>query len=132
MATAAVSSIELSEEKIETGILETGEPAGADLMEPREQDEFPEIITASLAETYFDQGKLTEAREIYEKLVEKDPEDRSLKSRLDEISLMMQEKDVPSGLQVENSIRQKKEKMISTLDSWRSNIRGLAGEGVTG
>lgn len=87
------------------------------------QEDFPGIMTTSLAETYFNQGKLNEAREIYEKLAEKDPENPALKSRLDEISAILEPEDESEELKAEESIRQKKEKMISILDSWRSNIR---------
>ena len=127
-----VSPIEIPEEETGADILETEEPADTGTMETQEQEEFPEIITASLAETYFDQGKLPEAREIYEKLIEKDPEDMAVKSRLDEISALMEPKDEPENIQVEDKARRKKEKMISILDSWRSNIRELAEEGVAG
>lgn len=142
LATSAVSSIELSEERIDTDIPETAEPGDADIletmepdnidiMEAREEEELHEIITVSLAETYFDQGKLAEAREIYEKLAHKDPENESVKARLDEISALMEPKEEPEIMQVEDTIRQKKERVISVLDSWRSNIRELAGENVT-
>ncbi|MGD9157492.1 MAG: tetratricopeptide repeat protein [Desulfobacteraceae bacterium] len=130
--TGDVSPVEIPEEEIGADILEAEEPADTGIVETREQEEFPEIITASLAETYFDQGKLPEAREIYEKLIEAAPEDTVLKSRLDEISALMEPKDEPEGIQVEDKTRLKKEKMISILDSWRSNIRELAEEGVAG
>ena len=130
LATRAVESIDLGEEQIDAGISETGEPDAVDLMETQESDELPEIITSSLAETYFNQGKLAEAREIYEKLVERDPEDTSLKSRLDEISAMMEQNDEQEEIKVEDTVRRKKERMISILDSWRSNIRELAEEGA--
>jgi tetratricopeptide (TPR) repeat protein len=131
MATSAVASIELSEEQIGTDISETEGQGATDIMDAQESDEFPEIITASLAETYFDQGKLAEAREIYEKLIENDPEDASIQSRLNEISAMMEPKDEPEEKQVDDTARRKKERMISILDSWRNNIRDLAEEGVT-
>lgn len=130
LTTIAVESIELHEEQVDAGISETVEPAVADLMETEEPDEFPEIITASLAQTYFDQGKLTEAREIYEKLIEKAPDDAALRSRLGEITALMEQKDEKEAREIENTIRRKKERMISILDSWRGNIKGLAEEGA--
>ena len=131
LATSAVVSIELDEGQIDSAIPETAGPGAADIMGKDEPDEFPEIITASLAETYFDQGKLAEAREIYEKLAEKDTGDISLKSRLDEIAAMMEKEDEPEEIQVEDTTRRKKERMISILDSWRNNIREMAEDGVT-
>ena len=109
-----------------------GEQVATDILEAQEQEELTEIITASLAETYFNQERYAEAREIYEKLVEKNPEDTVLKMRLDEISALTEPKVEPEDLQIENKIRQKKEKMISVLDTWRNNIRELAEEGVSG
>lgn len=142
-STREVPPVELTEEQVETEVLEIQEEIGADILETeepvdtgiletQEQEEFPEIITATLAETYFEQGKLVEAREIYEKLIENAPEDMALKTRLDEISALMEPKDEPEDLQIEDKTRLKKEKMISILDSWRSNIRELAEEGITG
>ena len=131
-ATRVISEIEITEENICTDIFESEEPEETEIAETQEPQEFPEIITASLAETYFNQGKLAEAREIYEKLTEKDPEDTALKSRLEEISALMEPKEEPEDLQVKNKNRQKKERMISILDSWRNNIRELAEEGAAG
>ena len=108
------------------------EPEDLEITEAEEQEAFPEIITASMAETYFNQGKLDEAREIYAKLMEKNSEDSASRWRFDEISALMdQEKDVPHELPEEDSIRKRKERMISVLDAWRDNIRSLAGEGFT-
>jgi tetratricopeptide (TPR) repeat protein len=131
LVTAAVSSIELSEAPIDTDTLETEESAGTDSMAPQEPEESSGIITTSLAETFFDKSKPGEAREIYEKLVEKDAEDPALKSRPDEISAMMEQKDEPEDQKAESSVRQKKEKMISLLDTWRINIKDLAKEGFS-
>ena len=103
------------------------------ITEGTEGTEFPEIVTASLAETYFDQGNYDEARNIYEKLVEKDPEDTASISKLEEISALTEEKAEPESVSVESAedtVRVKKEKVISILDSWRSNIKALAGEGA--
>jgi tetratricopeptide (TPR) repeat protein len=132
LATRAISAIELTEEPIDAEILEPESQDETAVMETQEPDEFPEIITASLAETYFEQGKLIEAREIYEKLAEKDPEDTVSKQRLDEISSLMEPKDEQESVQDEDPGRRKKEKMISILDSWRNNIRDLAEEGAAG
>ncbi len=102
-----------------------------DILDTQEHAEL-EIITASLAETYFSQGKLDEAREIYEKLIEKNPEDADSKLRYEEISALMDGKeDEPLDLPAEVNIRTGKERMISILDTWRSNIRSLADDGLT-
>ncbi len=97
-----------------------------DITDDQEQTEFPEIITASLAETYFKQGRLNQAREIYEKLTGKNPEDTASRLRLDKISALMDHKETPEALTKENILRNRKERMISILDSWRSNVSALA------
>lgn len=102
-----------------------------DIAEQQEPSEIPGIITASLAETYFNQGKYSEAREIYERLAEKNPEDAALGSRIDEIDALMNQKPEEGGLAKENKINERKERMISILDTWRSHIRSLAKEGLT-
>ena len=102
-----------------------------DILDTQEHTEL-EIITASLAETYFSQGKLNEAREIYEKLIEKNPEDADSRLRYEEISALMDRKqDEPNDLPAQDNIRTSKEKVISILDAWRSNIRSLADDGLT-
>lgn len=103
----------------------------ADVIEQETPDDFPEIITATLAETYFEQEKLEDAKDIYKKLVEKDPEDVTAKLRLDEISELMVHEDEAEDLKVDNNNRQKKERMIMVLDSWLNSIKGLAGDGLT-
>lgn len=138
-ATKEFAPVELPEERIAEDIFETEETVEADvaeiqetidegIIESEEQEELTEIITASLAETYFEQGELAEAREIYEKMIERAPEDVALKTRLDEISALMEQKEEPEELKIEDSVRRKKERMISILDSWRNNIRNLAGD----
>ena len=103
----------------------------SDITDNQEQTDFPEIITASLAETFFNQGRLNEAREIYEKLVEKNPEDEAARLRLDEILVLMDQENKPVDLTDKDKIRKRKERMISILDSWRNNIRSFAKEGLT-
>ncbi len=126
---AVFEPVEVAEELFEPAVTET-----------LAEDEYPEIITASLAEAYFRQGEYDEARDIYERLVEKDPEDISSISKLEEISALTEIKAEPettaaeeeplSAESTEDVVRGKKEKVISILDNWRSNIRALSGEGA--
>lgn len=129
-ATREASLVEALDQQIDIDILEAEERPDTDLTVSQEPEEPHEIVTVSFAETYFNQGKLIEAREIYEKLVEKDPEDSALKARLEEISAMMDQKD-QTVIQAENAERKKKERIISLLDKWRVNIKGLAEEGIS-
>ncbi|MDM7917930.1 MAG: tetratricopeptide repeat protein [Methanosarcina sp.] len=87
------------------------------------EQELPEIITATLAKVYFDQGKLDEAKEIYEKLAEMNPDDEVAASHFKEISALSDINDVQEETPPVNEKRYKTEKIISVLDAWRKNIR---------
>jgi tetratricopeptide (TPR) repeat protein len=94
------------------------------------QDESPEIVTPTLAELFFDQGKMEKAIEIYEKILLKNPDDERSRQRIDEISaLMTAEK--PEEIYEEDNTRKKTEKMINALESWLEDIRKDAGKGLS-
>ncbi len=95
------------------------------------EQELPEIITATLAKVYFDQGKLHEARDIYEKLIEMNPDDEVAASHFKEISALSDINDVVEETPPVNERRQKTERIISVLDAWRKNIRELSGSRAT-
>jgi len=87
-----------------------------------ESDTFPEIITATLAETYYSQGKIEDAVDIYNKLIQKNPEDTFIRERLDElIALIPGENNADPGGR-ENRQR-KKEQIITILNTWRNSFR---------
>jgi tetratricopeptide (TPR) repeat protein len=94
------------------------------------EQELPEIITATLAKVYFDQGKIDEARDIYGKLIDMNPDDAISASRFKEISALSDIDDIQAETRPVNGVRHKKEKIISILDAWRKNIREVSG-GVT-
>lgn len=95
-----------------------------------EEEELPEIATATLAELYFDQGHLSEAISTYEKIIEQNPEDESSKSRLEELKTMLAKEEEPAAETVD-PVKKKKEKMISTLESWLSAIQDDSKTGVS-
>jgi tetratricopeptide (TPR) repeat protein len=115
-------------------------PEEATLQEPGEglmdsgmqelEEELPEIITATLAKVYFDQGKLDEAKDIYEKLIDMNPDDALFTSRFKEISALSAIDDIQAETRPVTDTRHRKEKIISILDAWRKNIREVSG-GVT-
>lgn len=86
------------------------------------QDESVEIITPTLAETYFNQGKTEKAIEIYKKILLNNPDDKRSRQRLDEISALVTA-DKPEEIYEEDNIRQKTERMIAVLESWRVGFR---------
>jgi tetratricopeptide (TPR) repeat protein len=112
------SPLEAGERAVDTGIQEL-------------EQELPEIITATMAKVYFDQGKLDEARDIYEKLIEMNPDDEVAVSHFKEISALSDINDVVEESPPANERRQKTEKIISVLDAWRNNIRALSDSGTT-
>ena len=105
----------------------------------------PEIATPTLAEVYFDQGQIERAMVIYEKIIEKNPDDQKSKERLSELRIAIEttgeaaaEKDADveeapdrvletAGEAEETGpvdrASEKKKKMISILEAWRRNIR---------
>jgi|LSQX01.3.fsa_nt_gb tetratricopeptide (TPR) repeat protein len=93
------------------------------------EQELPEIITETLAKVYLDQGKLDEARDIYEKLGEANPDDAMAASRLKEVSAIPDEPvEEPRPV---NEKRHSTERIMSVLDAWRKNIRELSDSKVT-
>jgi tetratricopeptide (TPR) repeat protein len=94
------------------------------------EEELPEIITATLAKVYFDQGKLDEAKDIYEKLADMNPDDTLSASRFKEMSALSTINDIQAETLSVTDTRHRKEKIISILDAWRKNIREMPG-GVT-
>lgn len=100
-----------------------------------ETEEFPEIITVTLAETYFEQERLEDAVDIYNKLIIKHPEDTAIRERLDELTALMHgeetgEEDNAQSSGIDEG-REKKEKVIAILDTWRKNLREAAAKEVS-
>jgi tetratricopeptide (TPR) repeat protein len=83
-----------------------------------------EIATPTLAELYVDQNLIQEAIATYEKVVAQHPEDEHSRQRLEELKAMSIE---DKALELEDkgveTIRQKKEKMITILEGWLANIK---------
>ena len=104
-------------------------PPKKDFLESEEEEPF-EIATTTLAELYFDQGHLPEAIDTYEKVIEQNPEDENLKTRLEELKAMVAKEEKPV-MDMVDPVRQKKEKMILTLESWLSTIKDGSKSGVS-
>ncbi|MFC1867368.1 tetratricopeptide repeat protein [Thermodesulfobacteriota bacterium] len=89
---------------------------------PIRETGLPDIATPTLAEVYFDQGRMKEALETYEKVIAERPDDIHSRQRLDELKAMMVQDQVPED-KGKDRVRQKKERMIAILESWLAGIR---------
>ena len=85
----------------------------------------PEIATPTLAEVYFSQGQVQEAVITYEKVVAQNPEDERSRKRLDELKFSMAPESSSEDKDVDK-VRQKKKKMITILEAWRTNIQKMS------
>jgi tetratricopeptide (TPR) repeat protein len=84
-------------------------------------EESSEIVTSTLAELYFDQGKIKEAINTYKNLIEQNPEDTHFRSRLQELEAIAENE--ASDDQEVDAHAGKKQRMIAILESWRATIR---------
>ena len=83
-----------------------------------------EIATPTLAELYVDQNLIQEAIATYEKVVAQHPEDERSRQRLEELKAMsIEDEALESEDKGVETIRQKKEKMITILEGWLANIK---------
>ncbi len=85
----------------------------------------PKISTVTLAEIYYNQGQIEEAMDIYEKVVAQNPEDQRARIRLKELKAM-KVADGEIGDEEFDRLRQKKERMIATLELWLAKIHEKA------
>ena len=100
-------------------------------IEPEEVEErLPDIATATLAEIYFQQNKIREAIEIYEKVIVLKPDDHSSRQRLEELRDMIvrdYRHEKPGGeVKREGTL-----KTISILERWLTNMRKQFGPGIS-
>ncbi len=106
------------------------EGAPEEMPESAEEEGLSEIATPTLAEVYFSQGQVQEAVITYEKVVAQNPEDERSRQRLEELKSGMP--DEPSSEDKEvDKVREKKKKMITILEAWRTNIRKMSKNSLT-
>lgn len=86
------------------------------------------IATPTLAETWFNQGRMEEAAEIYDKILLNNPDDQKSRQRLEEILALM----AAAGQQEtrREEIKHKTGRVISVLESWLESIRDKTGQGL--
>jgi tetratricopeptide (TPR) repeat protein len=83
--------------------------------------EFPDIATPTLAEVYYDQGKIMDAIDTYEKVLERHPEDSGSRFRLDELKIIQ---DQARAMEIKRqSMLMGKKKMASILEKWLAGVR---------
>ena len=87
-----------------------------------EKEDFPDIATPTLAEVYLNQGQIAEALDMYERIIADHPEDHASKQRVDELKAMLAPPEPPEPGEGDKA-REKKQKMIATLNTWLEEIR---------
>jgi len=132
-------------------IPEEEEPPHIDLSEPTEAEEaalppdfpeeeapqmdektgIPEIVTPTLAEVYYGQGQLEKAIEIYERVMDTDPEDEKSRHRLTALRAELRPIPTDEKLEAEKGIMEKNKKLIAILESWLDNIRQMTDSSET-
>jgi len=101
----------------------------AEAIEQHVEGGLPDIATATLAEIYFKQGMPEEAIEIYEKVVELNPDDSGSRQRLDELKAIFEQDRLAEKKEQDRLMRKKK--MLSILESWLEGIREQSKTGLS-
>ena len=86
------------------------------------EEESPEIVTATLAELYFKQGKIQEAINTYRTLIALSPENTHFRERLETLKAIPQE-EAPDDQGTQDTHVAGVQRAIAILESWRANIR---------
>ena len=63
-----------------------------------QEDQLPDIATPTLAEIYFKQGQIKDARDIYEKIVTEHPDDLKSLERLGELKAILEDQKIEEDL----------------------------------
>jgi len=72
-------------------------PQAGEAMEYKE-DQLPDIATPTLAEIYFKQGQIQDARDIYKKIVREHPDDEKSLQRLEELKAILGDRQIEEDL----------------------------------
>jgi len=99
----------------------SGEGEDGEEVEIPEQD-LLHLATPTLAEVYVKQGLIQDAISVYEKVIERNPNDEISKQRIEALKAMPAEEKAEQ-FERENMQRQRKEWMVSILETWLTNIR---------
>jgi tetratricopeptide (TPR) repeat protein len=118
----------LPREEVAAETIQAQEDAPEPLEQPIEA-ETPDIATATLAEVYFQQGLTEEAIEIYNKVIEKNPDDPRPLERLGELKSILEQARL--ARENEKGRLMRKKKMVSILESWLAGIREQSKPGLS-
>jgi tetratricopeptide (TPR) repeat protein len=110
------ASTEIAQEREGLPAEEVAEALAQPINEP-----LPDIATPTLAEVYYDQGKTREAIEIYEKVIERHPDDSGSRLRLDELKAIAEQTQATAEKEMARVMAKKK--MTSILESWLEGLR---------
>jgi tetratricopeptide (TPR) repeat protein len=92
--------------------------------ERHEESDPSKISTSTLAEVYVNQGEIEEALGIYQRLLNRNPEDEAIRRRMEELRSMLQ----PEPFEEEkmpDEDRRKKERAIAILEGWLADLRRM-------
>ncbi|MCD6261539.1 MAG: tetratricopeptide repeat protein [Deltaproteobacteria bacterium] len=86
-----------------------------------EEKEEDILVSPTIAELYFKQGKIDKAINAYKKVVEKNPADESSKQRIKQLLSMLDD----SFHDNSHAIREKTERMITVMERWLTGIKEM-------
>ena len=121
---AAAETIQAWEE---TGIVP--DKADSESIAQPPEAEAHDIATAALAEVYIEQGLTEEAIEIYNKVIEKNPDDSRSMERLGELKSILEQARLAQEKEKDRLMRKKR--MVSILESWLQGIREQSKPGLS-
>ncbi len=98
---------------IEEDIVDKGHDA------PEKEEDI--LVSPTIAELYFKQGKIDKAINAYKKVVEKNPADESSKQRIKQLLSMLDD----SVHDNSHAIREKTERMITVMEKWLTGIKEM-------
>jgi tetratricopeptide (TPR) repeat protein len=100
---------------------EVSQPQEEPAVIPAAEAEMSDMATVTMAEVYYNQGRTQEAIEVYEKVLEKNPDDPSARVRMDELKNILEQARTVERKREDTIMRKKK--MASILDMWLTGIR---------
>ena len=112
--------VEASAEAVEEAAPLVEEPA---IPAPGE-DVVDELATPTLAEIYYNQGKIEDAINTYEKFLLKSPDDGPYAERLAQLKALVARESEIEVFEADK-VRSKEEKLIAILEGWRTGMEDL-------
>jgi tetratricopeptide (TPR) repeat protein len=95
-----------------------------------QEEQLPDIATPTLAEIYFKQGQIQDARDIYEKVVAEHPDDEKSSQRLKELKAILGDSQTEEDTITEPPVEAEEEKLAT--DEFTSEEMSIAEEDYRG